>query len=72
MVTGHARTVKLRTLYAEHVLPDRKLALWNNGIARLSHVVREGEHPEEQRPRLVREFVQSIVTHLLHVDNAPR
>ena len=47
------------------------LALWNNGIEKLSHVVRAGENPEEQRPRLVREFVQWIVTHLMHVDSCP-
>ena len=47
------------------------LALWNNGIEKLSHVVRAGENPEEQRPRLVREFVQWIVTQLMHVDSCP-
>ena len=71
VVTGHDRTVQLRTLYLDHVLPDKMLPLWNNGIARLTHVVREDQDPEEQRPRLVREFVQFIPTHLLHVDNAP-
>ena len=63
--------MKLRTLYTEHVLPDTMLALWNDGIDRLSHVVRAGEDPVEQRPRLVREFVQWIVTQLMHVDSCP-
>ena len=47
------------------------LALWNNGIEKLSHVVRACEDPVEQRPRLVREFVQWIVTQLMHVDSCP-
>ena len=70
-IAGHARTMKLRRLYTEHVFPDKMLALWNDGIDRLSHVVRASEDPVEQRPRLVNEFVQCIVTQLMHVDSCP-
>ena len=71
--TRHARTLKMRALYTQHVLPDKMLELFNNGIGmgRVSHVVRRGQHPDSERPRLVREFVQFIVKHLLHVDSAP-
>ena len=68
---GVARTKKLRTLYTAHVVTDEMLSLWNNGLHRLSHVVRAGEDPIAERPRLVREFVQFIVKHLMHVDSAP-
>lgn len=63
--------MKLRILYTEHVLPDNMLALWNDGIDRLSHVVRASEDQMEQRPRLVRECVQCIVTQLMHMDSCP-
>ena len=69
--SSHARTVKMQTLYTEHVLPRTMLALWNNGLDRLEHVVLAGQDPKEERPRLVRGFVQWIVQHLLHVDSAP-
>ena len=69
--SSHARTVKMQTLYTEHVLPRAMLALWNNGLDRLEHVVLAGQDPEEERPRLVRGFVQWIVQHLMHVDSAP-
>ena len=70
--TRHARTLKLRELYTEHVLLDNMLELFNNGIGHLSHVVSAGQVPGAERPRLVREFVQFIVRHLMHVDSAPR
>ena len=47
------------------------LSLWNNGLHRLSHAVPASEDPIAERPRLVREFVQCIATHLLHVDSSP-
>ena len=71
MAIGVARTKKLQTLYTPHVVTGVMVALWNNGLHRLSHVVRIGEDPVVERPRLVREFVQFIVQHLLYVDSAP-
>ena len=72
--TGHTRTLKLRALYTQHVLPGKMLELFNNGIGmgELSHVVRMGQHPSEERPRLIKEVVQFIAKHLLHVDSARR
>ena len=45
--------------------------MWNNGLQRLCHVVRVGEDPIQQRPRLVREFVQCIVNLLFKIDSTP-
>ena len=71
MAIGVGRTKKLQRMYTTHVIPDAMVSLWNNGLQRLSHVVMTGEDPVVERPRLVREFVQFIVKHFLHVDSAP-
>jgi len=62
---------KLQTLYTEHVLPDELVALWNNGLHRLSHVVGAGEDPEAEKPRVVARMVQFIVKRLMIVDSSP-
>ena len=67
--TGAAKA--LRLLYTEHVVPDDMLRLWNNGLGHLRHRLPPGQDPVEERPRLVNEFVQWIVKHLLHVDTHP-
>ena len=67
--TGAAANLQL--LYTEHVVPASMLALWNNGLGSLRHRLAPGQHPVAERPRLVNEFVQWIVKHLLHVDSHP-
>ena len=61
----------LQRLYTKHVVPDRMLALWNNGLGDLRHRLEPGLDPDEERPRVVSDFVQWIVKHLLHVDSHP-
>ena len=61
----------LRRLYTDHVVPQEMLRLWNNGFGCMRHRVKPGQSPEEERPRVVHEFVQWIVKHLLHVDSHP-
>ena len=73
-VDAHAHQAaiqKLQTLYTEHVLPDELVALWNNGLHRLSHVVGAGEDPEAEKPRVVARMVQFIVKRLMIVDSSP-
>ena len=71
MDLGQAATAKLRSLYTEHVLPDGFLALWNNGVGRLCHLLLADQDPIEERPRLVALFVKWIITNLLKVDSSP-
>ena len=62
----------LQRLYTEHVVPSRMLALWNNGFGSLRHrLLVPGQDPDQERPRVVNDFVQWIVQHLLHVDSHP-
>ena len=61
----------LQRLYTEHVVPEDMLRLWNNGLGCMRHRLKPGESPEEERPRVVSEFVQWIVNCLLHVDTHP-
>ena len=69
---GIAAAKALQTLYTEHVVPSRMLALWNNGLGSLRHrLLTPGQDPDEERPRVVNDFVQWIVKHLLHVDSHP-
>ena len=68
---GQAEALKLQALYTEHVIPNELLALWNNGLHRLSHIVLAGEDPVAERPRIVAMFVKRLVTNLLHVDSSP-
>ena len=65
------QTVALRELYTEHVLPDGMLALFNNGLQRMTHVLAVGRVPANERPRLVNEFTQWHVQHLARVDACP-
>lgn len=67
--TGAAAALQL--LYTEHVVPKGMLALWNNGLGSLRHRLAPGQDPVAERPRLVNDFVQWIVKHLLHVDSHP-
>ena len=68
--TGAAK--QLQVLYTQHVVPDDLLLLWNNGLGSLRHRLLEpGQDPQRERARLVSEFVQWIVRHLLHVDSHP-
>ena len=62
---------RMQKMYTTHVIPDELVALWNNGLGRLCHVVRDGQNPLEERPRLVVAFVQFIVRFLLIVDSSP-
>ena len=66
-----AATQKMQTLYTQHVLPDELVALWNNGLHRLSHVVGAGEDPVVEKPRVVQRMVQFIVKRLMLVDSSP-
>ena len=68
---SQAETARNHSLYTAHVVPDEMVALWNNGLHRLCHLVRDGLDPLEERPRVVAMFVQWIVKHLLHVDSSP-
>jgi len=61
----------LQRLYTEHVVPREMLRLWNNGFGSMRHRLEPGENPDAERPRVVNEFVQWIVKHLLHVDSHP-
>ena len=61
----------LQRLYTEHVVPRDMLRLWNNGFGCMRHRLEPGENPDEERPRVVNDFVQWIVKHLLHVDSHP-
>ena len=61
----------LQRLYTEHVVPQDMLRLWNNGFGCMRHRLKPGEDPIEERPRVVNDFVQWIVKHLLHVDSHP-
>ena len=61
----------MRKLYTAHVLPDGLIALWNNGIRDLCHVLPAGQDPVEERPRLVAAFATWIVQNCLHVDTNP-
>ena len=65
-----AKVVALRELYTAHVVPDKMLALWNNGLG-LSHEVGPGEDPEQVKPRVVKGFSEFITQNLLHVDEHP-
>ena len=67
--TGAAKA--LQRLYTEHVVPDAMLELWNNGLGNLRHRLAPGQDPVEERPRVVNEFVQWIVKHLLHANSHP-
>ena len=67
--TGAAKA--LQRLYTEHVVPERMLDLWNNGLGCLRHRLAPGQDPVAERPRIVNDFVQWIVKHLLHFDSHP-
>ena len=69
---GIAEARAVQNLYTQHVIPDSMLRLWNNGFrAGPRHRVRPGEDPNEERPRVLHEFIQWIVTHHLRVDSSP-
>ena len=69
---GSAQALALKKLYTHHVIPDSMLRLWNNGFREgPRHRVRPGEDPNEERPRVLHEFIQWIVTHHLRVDSSP-
>ena len=61
----------MRSLYTAHVLLDGLIALWNNGIRRLCHLVRAGQDPAAERPRVAAMFARWIAKHLLHSDSSP-
>ena len=67
--TGAAKA--LQRLYTEHVVPDAMLSLWNQGLGSMRHRLPPGQDPVSERPRVVNDFVQWIVKHLLHVDCHP-
>ena len=67
--TGAAQA--LQRLYTEHVVPADMLTLWNNGLGNLRHRLAPGQDPVAERPRVVNDFAQWIVKHLLHVDPHP-
>ena len=70
----HARTLQLQVLYIKHVLTDKMVELFNNGLDHLSHVVHTANTQQDadaETRRLIGEFVKFIVRHLLHVDSAP-
>ena len=70
----HVRTLQLQVLYTKHVLPDKMVEWFNNGLDHLSHVVHTAKTQQDadaETRRLIGEFVKFIVRHLLHVDSAP-
>ena len=79
VAAGHAdasaqrETAALRELYTEHVLPDAMLALFNNGLGKLSHVVASSDAAvaAAERPRWVGKFVQWMLDHLARVEHSP-
>ena len=64
-------TVKLRNLYTDHVVPDDLMALWNNGLGRVSHIVRADQDPVAERHRVATSMVKLLVAKLLRVDSSP-
>ena len=71
--SAQRETAALRELYTEHVLPDAMLALFNNGLGKLSHVVASSDAAvaAAERPRWVGKFVQWILDHLARVEHSP-
>ena len=61
---------KLRELYTNHVVSDEMLALWNNGLDDLSHMLPRGADPEAERTALVARFTKFVVG-LLKPDEHP-
>ena len=61
----------LRELYTDHVVPDTMVALWNNGVGNLSHMLPIGADPVASRPELVRQFTAFLVESLLTPDEHP-
>ena len=55
----------LRELYADRVVPDVMVALWNVGVGTLSHRLAPGAADLSSRPALVNQFAAFIVKHLL-------
>jgi len=47
------------------------LALFNNGVDKMSHVVNFGQDTLTERPRLVGHFTQFFITHLARDDSCP-
>ena len=70
-ISGQKQTAALHELYTDHVLPNLMLALFNNGLDRMSHIVGNGKDPVKERPLLVGQFAQFFVTHMAHVDSCP-
>ena len=64
-------TVKLRNLYTDHVVPDDLMALWNNGLGRVSHIIRADQDPVAERHRVATSMVKLLVAKLLRVDSSP-
>ena len=70
----HARTLQLQVLYIKHVLTDKMVELFNNGLDHLSHVVHTANTQQDadaETRRLIGEFVKFTARHSLHVDSAP-
>lgn len=66
-----AKATGLAKLYGGAVFPESILALWNNGLGRMEHVLPEGASPEAERERVAGEFVSSLATFFLKVDEKP-
>ena len=62
---------RLRALYTDHVVLDRMVALWNNGVDNLSHMLAVGADLVASRQALVDQFAAFIVEHLLTPDEKP-
>ena len=65
--------VALRELYTEHGVPDEMLALFNNGLGKLSHVVASSDAAvaAASRPYWVGQLTRWFVAHLARVDASP-
>ena len=47
------------------------MALWNNGLHRVSHIIGADEDPVAERPRVAKRMVKLLVAKLLRVDSSP-
>ena len=63
--------MKLRNLCTDHVARDDLMALWNNGLRRVSHIIGADEDPVAERPRVAKRMVKVLVANLMRVDSSP-
>ena len=71
LAAAKERALGMATLYGRHVFPCDVMRLWNNGFENMQHVVADGLVPEQERPRIVGEFVSVLIQCLMQVDEHP-